>query len=608
MSESKKTLLISTALESTWDEKFPILFLGEWCRFYSRRHVWGKLDHEVLVYHWEDRDKLARDYHLLEDLFERLLAALGERMNAIHGKNESPGYWRIVLSPWLMSYVAVLFDRWEVLRQAFDRPGVSYVTRRVEGRPDVAREHNEHYGLVASDEWNAKLFQRILDYEYDGRVEYLQGPEAKADVGPGEEPEVIAAIQKKPAPVSVLKSLIVKLIYGGLDFLERARYVLGSKKVRVFLYHSYFAPKELARISRELKQNSLLGFEGFHFEYKGEANSSEREVPFIFDARNQFEAFCAEFILRDIPVVYLEAFAALEKSLKRVPIEAEIIATANAHFTSDAFKVWVAEKIKTGSKYFILTHGGGFPIGLWLFNHEEKSSHKLLTWFREYHGNQEQLPPNKPLPNWYSPESKYLTVVGVEMVRYTNRVETCSMGPLILRSFDHTREFVEGLNESASSNLKIKPYPNKGWETQQRFTDLFGSEHVDGKSDYYSVMRQTRLIVCTYPGSNLSEAMASGIPVMLVYASRYWEVIPEAAELIDAMSKAGILHTDPALAARHANRIWDDPLKWWNEPEVVAARKKYIADACNVDGGTGDWVAFFKRQLSESPVSELERV
>ncbi|MCP5482122.1 MAG: hypothetical protein H7A21_11855 [Spirochaetales bacterium] len=609
MSEVRKTLLVTTALESTWGDEWPTLFAGEWCRIYSRRQVWSRLDHEVLEYHWEDREKLARNYHELEDLYERILVALSARLNAIHGKNEDTGYWRIVLGTWLMSYVAVLFDRWETLRLVFERGDVSYVTRRIEGELEIAWDHNDHYTLVAADEWNAKMFQRILDYAYANRIEYLPdtGVSAKVDRS-GEEPEVFAAIPRKTRPVSLLKRLIVRTIYGTRDFLIRARYVLGSKKVRVFLYHAYFAPQVIAKISRALKQSSLLGFPGFEFEYQGAANSSAREKPLDFDARNEFEKFCAKYIFRDFPAIYIEGFEGMREYLKSIPIEAEIIATANAHFASDPFKVWTAEKIKAGAKYFILTHGGGFPIGLWLFHHEEKSSHKLLTWFREYYDNQRRLPPNKPLPAWYSPEAKYLTVIGVELTRYTYRVETCAMGPLVLKAFEHTRDFIAALDEKASSDLLVKPYPNMGWETGDRYSDVFGPEKVDQVSDYYSILRQSRLVVCTYPGSNLSEAMASGIPVLLVYPSRYWEVIPRAAELIDVMSKAGIVHTDPQAAARHASRVWEDPMKWWNEPQVIAARKKYVEDACDLEGGPLDWIRFFKEQLGEKPSSKAERL
>ena len=36
--------LITTTNEDNWKFDRPVLFLGEWCRIYDRRHVWGKMD------------------------------------------------------------------------------------------------------------------------------------------------------------------------------------------------------------------------------------------------------------------------------------------------------------------------------------------------------------------------------------------------------------------------------------------------------------------------------------------------------------------------------------------------------------------------------------
>ena len=47
--------LVLTADEHTWpkENKEPVLFLGEWCKRYSRKAVWQKLDAEVAPYHWD---------------------------------------------------------------------------------------------------------------------------------------------------------------------------------------------------------------------------------------------------------------------------------------------------------------------------------------------------------------------------------------------------------------------------------------------------------------------------------------------------------------------------------------------------------------------------
>ena len=73
-----KRFLVTTALEETWpnDPETPVLFLGEWCRIYSRRERWSKMNAEVLPYHWNDSHKLYNDYKYLSDFYEITLQDL----------------------------------------------------------------------------------------------------------------------------------------------------------------------------------------------------------------------------------------------------------------------------------------------------------------------------------------------------------------------------------------------------------------------------------------------------------------------------------------------------------------------------------------------------
>jgi len=58
--------LITTALDLSVDEIEPAnVLIGEWCRIYGTSG--SLLDYEVLPYHWDDREKAARDFNYLQD-------------------------------------------------------------------------------------------------------------------------------------------------------------------------------------------------------------------------------------------------------------------------------------------------------------------------------------------------------------------------------------------------------------------------------------------------------------------------------------------------------------------------------------------------------------
>jgi len=117
LTRKKKYCLVTTAEERTWpkDKKQSVLFLGEWCRRYSRKEVWQQLNAEVVPYHWDDREKLFKDYQYLQELYEKLLVELSDKLNKIHLVDHSPRYWRILIGLWLGYFMQMLFDRWFML-------------------------------------------------------------------------------------------------------------------------------------------------------------------------------------------------------------------------------------------------------------------------------------------------------------------------------------------------------------------------------------------------------------------------------------------------------------------------------------------------------------
>ena len=69
-------LLATTALESTWGSDEELLFLGEWCKKFSRKKFYKNRKYQTIDYHWSDREKLKDDNKYLEVLYEKILIAL----------------------------------------------------------------------------------------------------------------------------------------------------------------------------------------------------------------------------------------------------------------------------------------------------------------------------------------------------------------------------------------------------------------------------------------------------------------------------------------------------------------------------------------------------
>ena len=112
--------LITTADERTWpnDQTEPVLFLGQWCKRYSRRDKWEQLDSLVSPYHWDDRKKAYNDSIYLNSIYKKLLHELSLVLNKLHNKNYSEHTWNILVGYWLIQFTAVVFDRWSMIDYA----------------------------------------------------------------------------------------------------------------------------------------------------------------------------------------------------------------------------------------------------------------------------------------------------------------------------------------------------------------------------------------------------------------------------------------------------------------------------------------------------------
>ena len=117
--------LITTADERAWKRNEKTLFLGEWCKLFSRRHIWSEMDYEVLYYHWDDRNRLYADYIQLNKIYERFLKVLATKLNDIHSVDYSIRYWRIIIGPWLKKFVNILYDRYLSIKSANENGNIT---------------------------------------------------------------------------------------------------------------------------------------------------------------------------------------------------------------------------------------------------------------------------------------------------------------------------------------------------------------------------------------------------------------------------------------------------------------------------------------------------
>ena len=564
----KEYTLVTTALEETWpDDNQPTLFLGEWCRLYSRKHRWKEIDSEIVPFHWDDREKLFEDYKYLLDLFERLLVQLSSELNKIHGVDYTVRYWRILIGPWLMMFLPALYDRWISVNTAISLFPITGTKVVDVGDFNLIPQSMEDFSdYVKSDIWNHGVYSLILRHlKFIGITPIKPTKEMTNRLMP------ISSSSSKGVSRHIKK--IITMI--SLFFSSNCSY---------FIITPYLSLRDMFKLQLKLNQFPVFyQFEGcrdigINLDFRKWDISN-------FTCRNEFENFALKVIPMQLPAVYLEAYNKLTEEIKksRLPKKPKLVWTSNSFFLDDRFKLWAAEKVDGGVPFVIGQHGGNYGQGKFNFSeyHERKISDHYLSWGW---GSAEpdiipigylKSPVKRKIQN-LSPKPLLFIISGTS--RYSVGIISMPISSQWIKNMDDQKKFYRNLPSRISKNVTVRLYPHdNNWSQYNRWKDAFPESNVDdGKSSYNMLLERSSIVVSGWNSTAYIESIASDIPTIIFWTPEYFELREDAVEDFDKLKKVGIFHDSPVSASAHIIKIWDEIDTWWNQENVVSAKTNFI--------------------------------
>ena len=579
----KKAVLITTALSNTWFHDDDIVFLGEWCKKYASGKLLDNVTHQTVQFHWSDRKKFEGDVVYLEQLHEKLLAALQIFLNDYHRTNYSLRYWRIVVGPWLSLFVPAVFDRWASVHNAMLLNEYEAVTLNDNIPADfTSSDYHDFSHAIQHDTWNYILYSDIIA-NMPGVPKYKPTSNLRAQSN-----ETHKVVKK----------------FWGQNIIESLD-ALASKfqpKYHVAFITSYFTP--MTRILFALKLRQLPRFYSkFEAEIKCEKIIDDaRKSAINVDVSNDFESYISGKLLQFIPFSYFEGFAAYTKHANSISDDVKLIVSSNAHFSNDIFKIWCANRLEfSNCKLILSSHGGSLPSKFSSFQqHEEQVSDIRVVWHKPLSQTQIKLPANKYLGKKQDKRQKKdntVTVIGVDCGRYVFGAQSGTNSSLMLFEVEQKRKFLTQSILNYKRKVEFYPYPAGAWEIESRFSDTFGSQILSKYTSFQEVLSRSKILICSYPQTTYAEAMLSNTPTVLLYLPEFWTFPSDFDSIIEDLTKAEMLFSDPILAANHVNLIWDNPDDWWDSKLVKKTRKKFFEECVYVSkNGINKWYDFLSQQ------------
>lgn len=571
MTGAKKRVLVTSALESTWPDKGqPVLFLGSWCQVHERRAHWQKLDFSVVPYHWEDRAQVYRDHLYLAAFIDRLLEALSQTLNQLHQVNYSIRFWRIVLGPWLINFVPVVFDRYQCVEKALSSGEVSSaVALKENDEQHIPMDMKQFSFFQEQDLWNEFLIRRILQLIGFDRFDWIEAQR---------EEKVLTSVSLSFGLKEKVKNTLIKV----------SRWLTPSKGY--FIMGSYLNTLDYVKLQLRLLQLPLF--------YRG-APCSQCAVEKRFrqwrleerSSDNVFERTVKSLLVEQMPKAYLEGFKSLLALSEQMgwPRQPKLIWTSNAHYGDDVFKLWAARKVDVGVPLIIGQHGGHYGQGLYSMpeDHELKICDAYLSWGWRNHFKVNPVGILKKVVKQDRRVKKHGAVfVLTTAPRYGGTTMSFPIGPQVGEYLNVQVEFYAALEKTVAAGVNIRCYPHDyGWDQAGRFLSRFPEAMIDdGKRNFNELIAEANLVVVGWNATTYLESMASGVPTVIFWDSRYFEINEQAKDVFEQLKRVGIFHVTPVSAAKHVNTIWHNVDKWWQSVEVRKAREVFLnLYAANVD-------------------------
>lgn len=575
--------MITTAIEETWpkDPDVPVLFLGEWCRTYSNKDRWSKMDAVVVHYHWDDRKKLYNDYHYLNNIYEIILMAMKEQLNEIHGVDYSLRYWRILIGPWLGYFIQILFDRWTMLKHAFEKHDISDC-RIIKNNDNnfISKDMYEFNCLYLDDNWNELIYSQLLQEYWQDNI-ILEPVMLNID-----QP------QKSYQANGLIKSGLGRLKKSIVGMCMNYKQWFHDSNEYFFL-KTYLPPfieeKLLFKLGQNPKSWKLASVPMAKVDVKMREWTIHRH-----DSFDQFSTILSRMISSHIPVAYLEGFQSLLDCIRNLswPKRPKCIFTSNAHYIDDVFKAWAADKTEHGVPLVIGQHGGHLGTGLWSFaeEHEIAISDRYLSWGWSDPDQPKVHPVGQikkigPLGINHAEQSGLLLVTAT-LPRYSYYMYSVPVSSQWLDYLEDQFTFIENLNPLIHNDMLVRLHVNDyGWEQEKRWSDRFPNIALDsGKKNINELIAKSRLFVSTYNAATYLESFTMDVPTVAFWNPKHWEIRASAVPYFDGLKRVGILHETPESAAFHISDVWDDIDAWWKSKPVRDALDQFKIRYCNSCG------------------------
>jgi putative transferase (TIGR04331 family) len=538
-----------------------VVYLGPWCVQQHQKSDTHDENTHVLNRASISLEERFKRNNFADDVIEKLLPDIAATLNTVHQTQHSIQFWRICLGYWLSIFVDAVYERW-LCASAVSEIGDLYTLEESgQSLRSVISKSTLSFNLLAqSSEWNRAVYETILsDFP---NVKMLP---ATVD-GTGTVPSVHAEPRRRA--LSLLRAI---------ESFSNALGRFGAYS----LCTTYLSRRQEMMLALSLKSFPRYWNSTNQFKYDSEKRN---QMSITQVGESKFESFVRKILVEQIPKTFVEGFDAISKATQ--PRRPKVIFTSNLHLWNDEFSIWAAHQREYGAKLVISQHGGLNGQGLFLTRaeyHENKIADCHLPW-----GWKSETQTSRNIPALINVGKKRfedqsgaqkLLLITDCTYRYGRKpwVSTMDNDAYIA----DLQGFVGQLKPDIRSNVVVRLHHHSALydaDHAERWRSFDPGIALDeGEASIDKLRTQSRIAVCTTLGTSEIEQFGRNFPTLLMLNPLTHPIRSDCHELFSMMKQVGLLHESPQAAAMHIESIWTETNKWWNQEDVQAVVKQYLA-------------------------------
>jgi len=499
----------------------------------------------------------------LLDLAEVVIKDLATDLNKIHNCDYSTRYWHLLLGPWLMQYLVVIYDRYALIKGASNYMG----SHQTGVSPDsfvTPRNTYEALKLPETSCFNRQLLTDILTFLDGFHVDRIHLDDvSNFETFPNFNDN--NTFKKK--------------------FFNRISLFFTSKRSIVASLSSFPLPIQKQLVTR------VRGFRPIYPYIDGVENYDQIVDPIMrqrlfstIDTKHDFEKLVYSILPKYIPICFMEGYGRLNELSNRYGKAPNVIITGTEMYSRcESYLRWVAVCATKGTKIISMQHGGNYGMEY----RSEKTFIEInpydlfYTWgwaWDQY--NRDKFSKVRPMPSALlmsnqltinnSNESIGILLVVTSIKQIVRRFDCSSMNVYNNKNyFNRQFEFYRSLNDYCKKKLSLRLYKDDLHNNyKERWLGEFPSVQLDSNLSFTESLTHCELYVCDHLTTTWLEAIALNKPTVIFVSKGLYDFTPEYQKIIDELKSVNVFHYSAESAAYFINSTFFDINKWWYTDDV----------------------------------------